>query len=156
MQNNIFRQKSIDKINSPESLNDYLKVTNPSVWIVLAGSLILIIGALVFCTIGKVGTNVVASVSSENGTVIAYIDEADISVISADMKVKIDGEEYSIKSVSKKPVKGSELDEYTLHKSNMETSQWLFPLTLDAKLKDGAYVGTITVEQVSPISYIFN
>ena len=61
MSDSIFRQKNIDRINSPESLNDYVKVTNPSVWIVLIGVVVLIIGAIVFGTVGKVDTNVIAA-----------------------------------------------------------------------------------------------
>ena len=32
----LFRQKTIDKMSSPDELTDYLKVTSPSVWAVLA------------------------------------------------------------------------------------------------------------------------
>ena len=31
----IFRQKALDRINSPEQLTDYLRVTNPGIWLVL-------------------------------------------------------------------------------------------------------------------------
>ena len=32
----IFREKSLKRITSPEELSDYLRVTSPSVWLVLA------------------------------------------------------------------------------------------------------------------------
>ena len=32
----LFREKSLEAIESPESLNDYLRVTSPQVWLVLA------------------------------------------------------------------------------------------------------------------------
>ena len=38
----IFREKSIERIESPEKLNDYLRVTSPAVWIVLAAMIQLI------------------------------------------------------------------------------------------------------------------
>ncbi len=34
MEDPIFRKKSLDKLSSPEQLNDYIKVTNPGVWII--------------------------------------------------------------------------------------------------------------------------
>ena len=54
MNNNIFRQKSIDKISSPEKLDDYIKVTKPSVWITLIAIVLLLAGAVVWSIFGEV------------------------------------------------------------------------------------------------------
>ena len=51
--NGIFRQKSIDKVSSPEKLDNYIRVTTPSVWITLAAILVLLIGALVWGIFGE-------------------------------------------------------------------------------------------------------
>lgn len=32
MNDKIFRKKSVERMSSPEQLNDYIKVTNPGVW----------------------------------------------------------------------------------------------------------------------------
>jgi hypothetical protein len=53
----IFRKKSLERVTSPEQLNDYIKVTTPSVWIILAATLILIIGTLVWAVFGKIRVN---------------------------------------------------------------------------------------------------
>lgn len=34
MENKLFRQKSIDRVSSPEQLQDYMRVTNPGVWMI--------------------------------------------------------------------------------------------------------------------------
>ncbi len=52
--NSIFRDKSMDRISSPESLNDYIRVTSPSVWIVLLAILVLLAGILAWGIFGKV------------------------------------------------------------------------------------------------------
>ena len=41
---NLFRQKSLDRISSPEQLNDYIRVSTPSVWMVLIAIVILLAG----------------------------------------------------------------------------------------------------------------
>ena len=46
--NNIFRQKSMERLSSPEQLNDYLKVTNPAVWVVLAAVIFLLAGLFIW------------------------------------------------------------------------------------------------------------
>ena len=42
MKNDLFRKSSIDRISSPEQLNDYIRVTNPSIWVILAAIIILL------------------------------------------------------------------------------------------------------------------
>ncbi len=50
----IFRKKSLDRVSSPEQLNDYIRVTTPSVWLVLLALVILLAGMLVWSVFGTV------------------------------------------------------------------------------------------------------
>lgn len=43
----LFRQSSMDRIRSPEQLNDYLRVTHPGVWVLLAAVAVLLAGLLI-------------------------------------------------------------------------------------------------------------
>ena len=52
--NGIFREKSLDRVSSPEQLNDYIRVTTPSVWIVLVALVLLLAGMLVWSIFGSV------------------------------------------------------------------------------------------------------
>ncbi len=58
----IFRKKSLEQISTPEQLDDYIKVTKPSVWVVLIATILLIAGVLVWAVFGKIEVN------TENGT----------------------------------------------------------------------------------------
>ena len=40
--NSIFRKKSLERVQSPEQLNDYIKVANPGVWLVLIAVIIFL------------------------------------------------------------------------------------------------------------------
>ena len=42
----LFRKKSMDRVSSPEQLNDYIRVTSPGLWLVLAAVVILLAGML--------------------------------------------------------------------------------------------------------------
>ena len=53
----IFREKSLKRISSPEQLNDYIKVTTPSVWLILFATFILILGILFWAVFGKIRVN---------------------------------------------------------------------------------------------------
>ncbi len=50
----IFRDKSTEKIQSPEQLNDYIRVTSPSVWLVLIAIVLLLIGIVAWSILGTV------------------------------------------------------------------------------------------------------
>lgn len=52
--NSVFREKSIKQVSSPESLNDYIRVTSPSVWAVLLALLLLLLGMLTWSIFGRV------------------------------------------------------------------------------------------------------
>ncbi len=53
----IYRKKSLERVTSPEQLNDYIKVTTPSVWVILAATALLIVGALFWAVFGKIQVN---------------------------------------------------------------------------------------------------
>lgn len=50
MNESIFRKKSLERISSPEEIDDYMKVTSPSMWLVL-GAILLLLAALIFWSI---------------------------------------------------------------------------------------------------------
>ena len=50
----IFREKSLERVSSPEQLDDYIRVTTPSVWLVLLALVILLAGILAWSVFGTV------------------------------------------------------------------------------------------------------
>ncbi len=50
----VFRKKSMDRVSSPEQLNDYIRVTSPSVWLVLSAIVLLLLGMLAWSILGTV------------------------------------------------------------------------------------------------------
>ena len=51
----IFREENLKKVSSPDRLNDYIRVTNPSVWLLLAAIIVLLAGACVWGIFGNAG-----------------------------------------------------------------------------------------------------
>lgn len=60
-QNEIFRKTNLERISSPEKLNDYIKVINPSVVILLAALGLLLVGGLIWGFFGNIPLTVSAS-----------------------------------------------------------------------------------------------
>lgn len=44
---NLFRQTNLDRISSPEKLNEYIRVSRPSIWIIL-GAIVILFAAVAF------------------------------------------------------------------------------------------------------------
>ena len=53
----IFSQESLSRIGRPEELTDYVRVTTPSIWIVLAAIALLVTGILGWCLFGTVAVH---------------------------------------------------------------------------------------------------
>ncbi len=50
----LFRKKSLDRISSPEQLDDYIHVTSPSVVLVLAALILILLGMFAWGILGRV------------------------------------------------------------------------------------------------------
>ena len=48
MEQQLYRKVSLEHIESPEQLNEVLRVTSPSVWVLLAAVIVLLLGFLVW------------------------------------------------------------------------------------------------------------
>ena len=69
---NVSRQKTRDRISSPDQLTDYLRVTNPGIWVLLASIVLFLAGVFVWFTIGTLESTaaVKVSVAGQQATVI--------------------------------------------------------------------------------------
>ena len=50
--------ETIKKVDSPEQLNQYIKLSNPEVWILLIAIVVLLIGVCVWGCFGKIDTKI--------------------------------------------------------------------------------------------------
>jgi hypothetical protein len=87
--NTLFRKSSLDSISSPEQLNDYIKVSNPSIWLVLAALFMLLAAVFVWGFTGSLPTTVSAEGVVSDGDVFCYISTEDADTINAGQKVSI-------------------------------------------------------------------
>ncbi|MDR2590370.1 MAG: NHLP bacteriocin system secretion protein, partial [Oscillospiraceae bacterium] len=54
MENKLFRKSALDRISSPEQLNEYMKVAGPGVWAILAGLAITFAAFFVWGVMGSI------------------------------------------------------------------------------------------------------
>ncbi len=157
MANSIFREKSLERVSSPEQLNEYIRVTNPGICLTLLAVIILLVGFVVWGVVGSLETKTDAVAVSDGGTTACYIKEAEIDEIAQGDVVRIDGEEYTTEEISAEPIAvDSSFSEYALRVGELSEGEWVYPVTLSASLPDGVYEAEIVTERVSPMSFLFN
>ena len=157
MNNQIFRKKSIDRMSSPEQLNDYIKVTNPGVWMALAAIVILLIGVCVWGVFGKLETKLPVAAVSQDGQTVLYVKEDNIASVRENMSVYVGDETDKVTSVSSQPVAVTEeISEYARHTGELSIGEWVYIVQIDGNMPDGAYKAQIVTDSVSPLYFVFN
>lgn len=157
MSQQLFRKSSIDRISSPEQLNDYVRVASPGVWLVLAAILILLAGIGVWGVFGRLDTTVHTAGISSGGTFTCYVREDDLSSVKEGMPVTIKGCYSTISRIDQSPMPVTEeMDSYLRHLSGLQEGEWVCAVTVETGLADGIYEAEITTESVAPMSFLFN
>ena len=96
----IFRQKSLDRISSPEQLNDYLRVTSPTVWVVLAAVILLLAGVIVWGSTATLESFATGTGTVQNGTMTIRFDDGEIArSVEAGMTVAVGADSTTVTSV---------------------------------------------------------
>ena len=101
-QQTVYRKKSLERIQSPEQLNDYLRVTNPSVWVILAAVALILAGALIWGSFAYIDSFVTGTAEVKDGVMTVTVeDEALAKNVKAGMNVTVGDTVSAIASVGR-------------------------------------------------------
>ena len=154
--NNLFREKSIERISSPEDLNDYVKVANPGVWMILTAIIILLAGFCVWAIHGELTTVIPAVVVSDDNHTDCFVTDSSASSVKIGMTVMCDDKEYTVKGISRESLDaGDVLTDYAMHIGGFTDGEWVHVVDIGNVEESGTYYGEIIVESIKPISFIF-
>ncbi len=150
MDNGLFRKKSIERISSPEALHDYMRVTSPRLWMILAAVVVLLAGFIVYASTAAMENTLPVRVRVENGaeaqdTCAAYsmLPADQQAVVKPGMKVRFGSETGTVSLVSL-------LDDGEQIMVVYEMKPFSVPLA------DGEYDAELVLESVTPISFLWN
>ena len=152
----VFREKSIERISSPDQINDYIKLSDPGVWFVLAAIVVILAGACIFGTFGDIDSTVPCVGISRDGKMVCLVKKEYADRLNGDLKAKIDGEEYAATKASDKPATVWETtDSYSLYVGDLQPGEWVYELLVDGEFPDGAYEVSLITEEITPLSFLF-
>lgn len=157
MKQKIFREKDIDNLSEAQRLGSYIKVANPTTWLILAAIFIFLIGVCIWAFFAKVETVIESAGVCQNGVLTCYIKEEEATELSQSPILRVDGEEIQEVSFSNIPVMiTKEEDPYAMHIGELKEGDWVYKLTGRSSLSDGTYRVVIVAERVSPIHFVWN
>ena len=154
----IFREKSMERISSPEDLNDYVRVASPGVWLILAAIVVLLAGFIIWGVYGNIEMQVPALVINEAGSAACYVKEVDSIALADGMPVRLsDGTEATLLlSAGKSQAADDILTEYARHVGEFGDDEWLIKLGVEGDLPEGIFDAEVITKAIKPISFIFN
>lgn len=138
MEETLFRQKSLDKVKSPDDLSEYIKVVNPSVWLLIVSILVLLLGLCCWGIFGSIQTVVHTQAQCTGGEVVCLLSREEGSRVKPGMSVSVERTRGVVREV----------------RSQAEGSACY--LTLEEPIPDGSYDTDIIVESIHPIFFLLN
>lgn len=137
MNESIFREKSLQKVKSPDNLNEYIRVANPGVWVLLAAVIALLVGMCIWGIFGQLTTEIMANARSDGGIVTCYLPEKGSQSVRPGMPATIDGHPGTVSEVSVR--------------SNADST---CIIEMKEPLPDGIYIAQIEVENIHPSFFL--
>ena len=143
MQSRIFRKTSMERISSPEQLQDYMRVTSPGIWMVLAAVIALLAGLIVSSALATLESSVTGTAVVETAGSVATIalPQGQEELVKPGMAVRV-GEQDAHVTLVYRAADGARAQ-----------------AELDgegAGLPEGTYEARIITETVRPISFLLN
>lgn len=167
----MFRETALRKMSSSEDLDRYVKVTNPSAWILIGAVAALLVAAFIW---GLTASLPVVSTTTgviKDDAIVCFLPIgndpfAATTVATVDSKVTASDYETSIVSIDPDPYSEREVAEildrdYTF--KSLYATEWNYMVVLEVPdilfetgWKEGDDVPIqITTREVSPLSYLF-
>ena len=147
-QKSLFREKSLEQFTSPEQLNDYIRVANPSIFIILGAVIAFLIGVVIWSMNGTIDSRVEVSAVSSNGILTAYVPVKEAGDLTDSSTIAINGSEYPISAVSNPMRAADALDEQQLAVYELSANEIVYAVSAETTLPDGSYKARVIMAKL--------
>ena len=152
----LFREKSLEAVESPEVLNDYLRVTTPGIWLVLAAVILLLAGGIVWSVFGRVDTEVSVAVSASAEGAVCFVPYQQLEGVAMAGQVIVNGQAWPLQDTAEARMMTvtEEMSPFLRIAGSLEIGDVAVEIPLNAQLEEGIYSGTVITESLQPISLL--
>lgn len=158
MSSTIFRKKSLERIQSPDQLDDYIHVASPGVWMVLAAVVLLLAGGAAWASVGIIEETVPAVLVVQDGEAVCCVAQDRASELSQGDAVRVDDVQGTLGEVSDVPVSSSEVAAQAGEAAASEAlgdASWAVSAEVAVDLPDGVYDADVVTSSCRPIALLF-
>ncbi len=157
----IFNRRATEKLRSPDDLDKYVRVTNPSVWVILAACIVLLAALLVWGVFGAVTSSVTATGACVDGKAMCFLNADDAAKVHVGDSAMVGDKRMKVASVAAVPLSLSETEkvlksDYLV--SALVPGDWGYQVIFDgdaSQFTQGVPISvTVAVERITPISLI--
>ena len=157
----IFNKRATEKLRSPDDLDKYVRVTNPSIWVVLVASVAILVGLLAWGVFGSVTTSVDCLGVVCDDEAMCFLSAEDVAHVNVGDVANFGGTTLVVSEVARVP--SSEYEVWDLLQSDyladvFTADGWVYMVNFEGDtsgLEQGVPLSvSITTERVAPISLI--
>ncbi len=157
----IFSESATEKLRSPDDLEKYVRVTTPSVWVVVSACIALFAGLFAWGLFGTVSTNVSATGAVINGKPLCFLSASDVTSIKEGDGVSFSGVHMQVATIDAVPLSREEAkdvlqSDYLV--SSLIAGDWGYRVVFEGDVStlssDVPLAVSITTERIAPISLI--
>lgn len=162
----MFSERARQKLRSADDLNKFVRVTNPSVWVILGACAAMVAGVLAWAFFGSANTNIEVQGTYVDGQALSLLSPDEVQGVDLGDLANVAGKQTTVAEVASKPVSAREAEALLggddfLTNTLMQGGSWAYLVRYDTLedtegLEDGVPISVnITTEQLAPIKLIF-
>lgn len=152
----LFREKSMEQFSSPEQLNDYIRVTNPSVFLLLVAVIVFLIGVVIWGMTGTIESTIDVNAVVNKGILTAYVPQSEAADLDNRSIVSVNGNEYAISTVSNVMRAADALDSGQLTVYQLSPNDMVYAVSSETALPDGSYSARVITARLRPADLVLN
>ena len=157
----IFNKRATEKLRSPDDLDKYVRVTNPSIWVLLGACVALLVGLFIWGIFGSVTTSVPATGVVHKGQAMCFLSAEDAAKVKEGDIANFGGQTMTVVEVAAIPLSSEEVSEMLgsdYLASVLVEEEWAYQVVFRGAAEDlepGIPISiSITTERIAPISLI--
>ena len=153
----LFREKSLDRVKSPDALNDYIRVARPSTWLILGAVVLFLVGMIVWGIFGRINVQVGGISLVDHGKIYVLVDKNDIERIQPGMEIRVGEVKGEVEILYSESARLSDVcEQYEIKIGSQDPNQQVCLVEGTIRMADGSYDAVIVLKSLAPIQLLTN
>ncbi len=153
MNEELYRKESLNKVANPDKTDTYLKVTNPSVWLIILAAVIILGSFVYWGFVGTVPNRTPALGLVKDQQVTVFMPAENVMAIGDSLEVLIDGVSHTVTGVENGLCSAKQIKE--TYGEAINPSEMNFVITAEATgVADGIKSLSVVTNRVRAFDYM--